>query len=97
MPSDDDPITDDELLYRRVLRNYCDFACVDVRLRVDRQAFVPSSDDDEGLSFFRAVFVDPEEVARDKNGELGRYCIPRLSVAGIRRLGLSVEPTQLTD
>lgn len=92
MPSENDPIEDDEYVYRRVLHTWCDLNSELLAHRIDRQVFHPTDKDKEGISLYRALFVTPVQVARDREGNLGRYFVVRLSVAQVRALGLSLKP-----
>ena len=92
MPTQTDPVSENEYVYRKVLKQWHDAFPPFPDARIDRQAFRPTPDDTTGLSVSRALFVEPEQLDRDKNGNPGRYYIARLHVEKILGLGLSVEP-----
>ncbi len=56
-----DPVQDGEFVYRRIHRNFFDAS---VAPPIRREAFRPSQNDDTGLSVFRAVFVQPDTLAK---------------------------------
>jgi len=89
MPDETNPVSIDEYVYRRVLKRWYYPVSPHSDDRVDRQAFRPTNRDLDGISVYRAMFTDPEKVARDNEGQLGRYCVARLSVKVISELGLS--------
>lgn len=90
--TEENPVSDDEYVYRRVLRTWYYGSELSARDRVDRQAFQPTKKDINGLSVYRASFVQPEALDRDSAGDPGRYYVARLAVATIRELDLTVVP-----
>ena len=95
MKSEDEPVTDDEWLLRRVWR---DRFRTDSNPIIKPRAFEPRFDknardiDTDGISLYRLACVnDPTDilslVAEDKRGSIG---IVRVSVAFLKSLGLTV-------
>ena len=87
----EEPIEDDEILYRRIpLHWYSDGW-------VDNQAFLPNRKrDEDGLSLFRAKYKTPEEVATtNRSGK--KYHVAVLLAANLRAAGLRVESKPLPD
>jgi hypothetical protein len=93
MPSETDPVSDDEFVYRRVLKNWYDEYAPNPEDRVNRLAFRPTPEDVDGLSIYRAQFLDPEQLDRDGSGMHGRYYVACIPVRSLRALGLSVHPS----
>lgn len=92
MVTETDPVSDDEYVYRRVLKQYYNDIPSWPGDRVDRLAFRPTDKDTEGLSVYRAPFVQPAELDIDSEGCPGRYYVARIPVRALREIGLSVEP-----
>lgn len=90
MPNETDPVCDDEFVFRRVLKKYYDNCPSSPDARVDKLAFRPTDQDVDGLSVYRALFVSPDELDRDREGKPGRYYVARLAVRMIKEIGLSV-------
>ena len=89
MKSENDPVSKDEFVLRRIHKNHFNPA---LRLPVIRFAFRPTPKDKTGLSVFRQLFVAPSELAATGR-KPGEYYIARLSVRDvIDQLGLSVAP-----
>jgi hypothetical protein len=93
MKSEDDPITDDEGLLRRVRREQFRTAKVPT---ISPNAFEPRikgrAPDDDGISFYRQACLDNpvdilQNIPPDRRGEYG---IVRISVSFLRSLNLSV-------
>lgn len=88
MKDEQAPLSDDEYVYRRVLKEH-----VDERLPmpVTVAGFRPTKDDEQGISVYRAEFVTPEQV--DQAGRRsGSYYIVKLRVGDIRARGMDVVP-----
>jgi hypothetical protein len=92
MVTEADPVSDDEYVYRRVLKKYYNEIPSWPGDRVDRLAFWPTDKDTEGLSVYRTLFVQPAELDIDREGRPGRYYVARLAVRALRKMGLSVVP-----
>ena len=85
-----EPIQDDEFVYRRIHRNFYD-ASIPTCIR--REAFRPSHNDDTGLSVFRAAFVQPADtLANIDASKQNDYYVSRIAVQDLHRLGLTVVP-----
>lgn len=93
MVTEADPVSDDEYVYRRVLKQYYNDISSWPGDRVDRLAFRPTGKDTEGLSAYRTLFSRPAELDIDREGRPGRYYVARLAVRALRKMGLSVEPS----
>jgi hypothetical protein len=85
-PSGQEPVGDDELVYRRVPVSCAWY--LDGILSPD--AFDPRPADVDGLSVYRASFVTMEQAAQgpSKHG----YYLAVLAVGGMRAQGIRVEP-----
>ena len=82
-----DPITDEELLYRRIPAQWFD---PDLK-EVNSAAFAPHKErDTSGLSVWRAKFKSLEEVARGQPGKI--YYVAVLNVADLIAAGIRVVP-----
>jgi hypothetical protein len=92
MRTETDPVSDDEFVYRRVLKDYYNEFPSCPRDRINRLAFRPTDRDTEGLSVYRALFVHPKELDVDSEGRPGRYYIARLAVGAVREMALSITP-----
>ena len=88
-----DLISDDEILLRRVVREYVN---VDLPLPVQREGFRPTKRDIDGISLFRERFVSPSDVANGNRGPTGYYVV-RLRASNIRELGLNILPNVKDD
>lgn len=90
-PAEYEPIADDEMLYRRVpvSKDWIDSHGV----RPD--AFEPRSDDDTGLSVYRARFVKVADAARglSKRG----YYVLEMRAGDLRAAGIEVLPMPHDD
>jgi len=84
------PVDASEFVYRRIPRMYYQ-AGLPVLFRVI--AFRPTSNDDTGLSVFRAGFVAPADtLANLEAGKQKEYYVVRLAVQDLLKLGLTVVP-----
>jgi hypothetical protein len=82
-----EPVEDDELLYRRVPEAWYDPATG----RLDEQAFAPHKTNDiTGLSHSREKYKTIEEAARGRAGK--RYYVAVLKARDLRANGIAVEP-----
>jgi len=90
---EDDPVTQDEYILRRIL-NRKDFIDLSLTYPVARAAVSPTESDDRGISVFRQEFVTAQQVAEAGNSESGYY-IAKLLVSNLINIGLSVEPNPL--
>lgn len=88
----DDPISDDELLLRRIpaSQNWVS----DDRKSVDPLAFRPTERDTSGLSIGRAKYETPAEEAA-KGAQNKQFFVAVLSVSRIRDAGIQVVPKSL--
>jgi hypothetical protein len=86
-----DPISDAELLYRRVPESTKWY----LNGRLDRRAFNPREDDTTGISVSRAGYKTIEEAARGQAGR--RYFVAVLCAGDLRRSGLELRPDPLPD
>ncbi len=85
-----DPVDDREFVYRRIHRTFFD-SSLPIPIRVG--AFRPNPNDTTGLSVVRADFGPPTTIlAAIDPLRANEYHIAQLSVADLRRLGLSVIP-----
>jgi hypothetical protein len=85
-----EPIQDDEFVYRRIHRNFYD---ANIPTCIRREAFRPNTNDDTGLSVFRAAFVQPADtLANIDAGKQNGYYVARIAVQDLHRLGLTVVP-----
>ena len=88
MGDETEPIEDDELLYRRIdLPEYYD---PQEGPDLSPHAFHPRQHDRTGISFYRARYFTPEQVAR--RGRRNRYYIAVLRAGDIRASGLAIAP-----
>ena len=92
--ADDEPITDDELLYRRIsVKSKWYDPSTD---SLEPQAFAPHKTNDvTGLSVYRAKYKTAEEASRRTPGEW--YYVVVLRAGDLREKGMSVEPRPLAD
>ncbi len=96
MPTQCDPVSPDEFVYRRIPGGNPSFYNPRKSRPVTVGAFSPSDLDTDGLSVFRALFTTPDEVAR-LNSKPYSFYIARLRVSDILELGVSVIPDPLPD
>lgn len=89
----DDPVTPDEYVLRRVL-NKKDHIDLSLSNPVARAAISPTGNDDRGISVYREEFITPKEVAESGRYESGYYVV-RLQVTELEGIGLSVIPDPL--
>ena len=87
----EEPIEDDEILYRRVPAVWCDGDSV------DEEAFLPHrKNDQDGLSLTRAQFKSIEEAAKPPTLRPGKiYYVARLRASALHEADLSIEPKPL--
>jgi hypothetical protein len=88
---ENDPITDDELLYRRVpvSKGWHDDA------GLSPEAFDPRLDEVTGISVYRAKFVTVEQAAQGKSKQ--GYWVAVLRAGDLRRHGIQVTPRPEPD
>ncbi len=93
MSPGEEPIEDDEVLYRRVPAVWCDGNSV------DEEAFLPHRENDlDGLSISRAKYRSLEEAAKPPTLRPRKiYYVARLRASALREAGLSIEPKPLED
>jgi hypothetical protein len=93
MPTADesDPISDDEILYRRapVSKDWVD------EHGVSAEAFAPLKGDLSGLSVFRARFLPLEEAARGASKQ--GYYVLELRAGDLRGAGIDIVPAPIAD
>lgn len=95
MPNQDDPVTPDENVLRRISNNK-DWVNLSLAISVQRVAFKPFTRDTDGLSVFRELFVTPYQVATAGPNSNGYY-VARLNVNSINDLGLNIVPDPQED
>jgi len=85
----EEPIEDDELLYRRIPHapHYFD---PEVSPEPSPEAFRPRPNDKTGISVLREKYATPEEAARPPRGK--RYWVAVLRAGDLRAHGLDVVP-----
>lgn len=89
-----DPVDDNEFVYRRIPPVYFDAV---LGMRVQREAFRPTEQDTTGLSVLRARFAKPlDTLANLSEDKAKKYYVARISVADIRKLGLTVTSDPIT-
>jgi hypothetical protein len=89
LPDETEPITDDELLYRRIpaaLNLYDPHA----KPHLLPDAFRPNQNDVTGLSVYRAKFKSVEEAAQGREGK--SYYVAVLRTGDLRARGIEVVP-----
>jgi hypothetical protein len=85
-----DPVEDDEVVYRRIHRSFYDAA---ISPPIRSEAFRPNNNDNTGLSVFRAHFVQPfDTLINIEPGKRNDYFVARLAVAELKKLGLTIVP-----
>ena len=84
-----EPITDEEILYRRIPVQP-DFFDADNDARASPLAFRPREYDTTGLSVYRAKYGTPEEVAKNNRGK--RFYIGFLRASNLRAHGMEIIP-----
>ena len=85
-----EPIQDDEFVYRRIHRNFYD---ANIPTCIRREAFRPNLNDDTGLSVFRAAFVQPADTLANVDvSKQNDYYVAQIAVQDLHRLGLTVVP-----
>lgn len=89
-----EPISDDEILYRRIpeSENLYDPA---IGAPPSFRAFRPRPYDTTGLSLYRAKYTTPEQVAENDRGK--RFYIAELRAGDLRRHGITVTPAPLPE
>ena len=88
----EEPIADDELLYRRVHLTEYDPA---IDPKVSPQAFRPRRYDETGLSLYRAKHATAEDVAANSRGK--KYYVAVVRAGDLRRHGMQIEPAPGTE
>ncbi len=84
------PVDAGEFVYRRVHRS---FVQTNLLIPIQAAAFRPNQHDTTGLSVFRARFVQPvATLVGVEPGKRNEYCVARLLVQDLHRLGLTVIP-----
>jgi hypothetical protein len=93
MPAADEsePISDDEILYRRVPIS---MEWIDPH-GVSAEAFAPRKEDHLGLSVFRAKFLPLEEAARGSSKQ--GYYVLELRAGDLRGAGIDIVPAPIAD
>ena len=89
MPDGTEPITDDEILYRRIPTQPAYFN-PEVDPRPSQLAFRPHEGDTTGLSLYRAKYGCPSDVAINNRGK--RFFIGFLRASDLRSHGMDVVP-----
>ncbi len=97
-----DPVSPDEILLRRVPfvegNAYIDLS---LPAPVQRAAFQPSTNDEDGLSLFRELFVTPEQIADLHRGKTaGKECyVVRVRAADLLdpAVGVDLVPNVVDD
>ena len=93
MSRDTDQVDDSEYLYRAVpnVPDYISYENGSLK-NLGKAACKAFSNDSDGLSFFRANFVEPQKITELLTNENGYY-IFKIKASDIRKLGLSLNPT----
>jgi len=95
MKAEDDPVSDDEIVLRLIWHQ---FHKEDDSLPIKPRAFHPRNDEATGISVFRLACVSqPVDVlaALPKIENRPLYLIAGLSVASLRKIGLTVTPDKI--
>ena len=91
MNAGEEPIADDEILYRRIPEGWCNGN------EVEDQAFLPhKKSDQDGLSLSRAKYKTAQEAAYTSRHEK-RYYVAVLRVSKLRADGIRIQPMPLAD
>lgn len=85
-----DPVDDGEFVYRRIHRNQFDGTA---EISVQFPAFRPNQNDMDGVSLFRARFLQPADTLAHINESKAKdYYVARIAVRDLRNLGLTLKP-----
>jgi hypothetical protein len=84
-----EPVTDDEILYRRVQKIHGQGGYVDPK------AFHPNKHDRDGLSLFRRKYYSKERLCENCRGK--QYYVASVRALDVRKLGLHIVPTPPFD
>jgi hypothetical protein len=88
-----DPVEDAEFVYRRIHRSFCDAA---ISPPIRSEAFRPNSNNDTGLSVFRAHFVQPQlSIVHTPSGESLRPVEARAGGRPPAAIGWATLPSSL--
>src|SRR5882672_5524059 len=88
MEYQNEPVAEDEIVYRRVHRSFFDPA---VLVPIRAAAFRPNANDESGLSVFRARFVTSGDTLTNvAESKRNAYLVVELSVKDLNGLGLTV-------
>ena len=86
----EEPITDDELLYRRIPASANPAWYDPVRNELNDQAFAPSKRDATGLSVWRAKYKSLEDAAEGSPGK--SYYVAVLRASDLQQAGIAIDP-----
>lgn len=90
MDDENQPVEDDEGVYRRIHRMYYQLG---LPIPIQPASFRPNENDTTGISVFRERFGEPADTLSSVDVEKRKdYYLARLAVRDLRRLGLSVVP-----
>lgn len=96
-----DPVSPDEWLLRRVpYSKQNNIINLSDPQPIDRQAFRPSSNDHDGLSIFRELFVTAEQIADDYRQRKGKECyVVRIKARTLldQPIGANLAPAPIND
>lgn len=87
MGDESEPITDEEVLYRRVPASTGWYSR---ETGLKPEAFAPRQDDTTGLSVSRGKYKSIEEAARGRPGKT--YYVAVLRAGDLRKQGIAIEP-----
>jgi hypothetical protein len=88
-----EPITDDEIVYRRVSEKSGWYNPID--RSIAWEAFRPNKKDTEGVSVWRAKYKSTAQVAAIQARSEGRYYVIALLAGKLRLAGVTLEPTPI--
>src|SRR5947208_2958694 len=89
-----DPVDDSEFVYRRIHRTFLDPRA---QIPIQFPAFRPNQNDTTGLSIFRAGFLQAVDTLADIDPAKAKdYCVVRLAVSELRKLGLTAVPEPIS-
>lgn len=89
MQPGEEPLVDDELIYRRI-PTQPEFFNPAIDPDPTPRAFRPRKDDKTGISVYRAKYKSPEQVATNDRGK--QFFVAVLNVGELRARGIEVAP-----
>ncbi len=88
------PLQPDETVLRRIHRSHCQAG---LATQVQRVAFEPRRDENDGISVYRERFVSPAQVAAAGRKPPAEYLVARLNVSDFLDMNLTVVPAPQAD